>query len=86
MNPELLKLLDDLGLLNPFVPNAPFLQAPKVFWCFHGIQKGRSGNEWVNLIQFWPMISFLAKFAGDRKWDIAQKWVKCYSDNLGKYM
>ena len=42
-------------VLNPFVPNAPFLyplktEIRKVFWCFHGVEKGCIGNEWV---KFW---------------------------------
>ena len=43
-------------VLNPFVPNAPFLyplktsEIRKVFWCFHGVEKGSIGNEWV---KFW---------------------------------
>ena len=35
---------------NPFVPNAPFLyplKASEVFWCFHGVEQGCIGNEWV---------------------------------------
>ena len=40
--------------INPFVPNSPFLcplkasENLKVFWCFHGVEKGRNGNKWVN--------------------------------------
>ena len=39
---------------NPFVPNAPFLyplktsENRKVFWCFQRVEKGCTGNEWVN--------------------------------------
>ena len=42
-------------LLNPFVPNAPFVyplktsENSKVFWCFQGVEKGYIGNEWVNI-------------------------------------
>ena len=37
-------------LINPFVPNAPFLypqktENPKVFWCFQEIDKGYIGNQ-----------------------------------------
>ena len=45
-------------LLNPFVPNAPFLyllktlENRKVFWCFRGVEKGCIGNEWVNCNRF----------------------------------
>ena len=40
--------------LNPFFLSAPFLyplktsQNPKVFWCFLGVEKGSTGNKWVN--------------------------------------
>ena len=36
-------------LLNPFVPNAPFLYylKQKVFRCFQGIDECCIGNEWV---------------------------------------
>ena len=40
-------------IINPFVPNAPFLyplktsENCKVFWCFQGVEKGCIGNEWV---------------------------------------
>ena len=39
--------------VNPFVPSAPFLyplktsENLKVFWCFQGVEKGCTGNEWV---------------------------------------
>ena len=42
------------SLLNPFVPNAPFLyplktsESHKVFWCFQGVEKGCIGKEGVN--------------------------------------
>ena len=42
------------SLLNPFVPNAPFLyllktsENRKFFWYFQGLEKGCIGNEWVN--------------------------------------
>ena len=41
-------------LFNPFVPNAPFLnplEIPencKVFYCFQKVEKGCTGNKWVN--------------------------------------
>ena len=41
-------------ILNPFVPNAPFLYLlktlgnRKAFWCFQGVDKGCIGNEWVD--------------------------------------
>ena len=47
-------LLVWLMLFNPFVPNAPFFyflktsEYCKVFWCFHGVEKGCIGNKWVN--------------------------------------
>ena len=40
-------------IINPFVPNAPFLYPRKhqkaltIFWCFQGVEKGCIGNEWV---------------------------------------
>ena len=40
-------------IINPFVPNAPFLYPLKtsenltVFWCFQEVEKGCIGNEWV---------------------------------------
>ena len=38
---------------NPFVPNAPFLYPLKTsenlkVSCFHGVEKGCSGDKWVN--------------------------------------
>ena len=42
-----------LVVINPFVPNAPFLYPLKtsencrVFWCFQLIEKGCTGNRWV---------------------------------------
>ena len=41
-------------LVNPFVPNAPFLyplktsENRKIFWCFQGMEKGGIGKEWAN--------------------------------------
>ena len=41
-------------LVNPFVPNAPFLyplktsENRKVYCYFQGVEKGCIGNEWVN--------------------------------------
>ena len=37
-------------LINPFVPNAPFLYSLNltVFWCFQGIEKRCIGNKWVS--------------------------------------
>ena len=43
-----------LNLINPFVPNAPFLfpvktsENLKVFWRFQGVEKLCIGNKWVN--------------------------------------
>ena len=43
-----------LSLINPFIPNAPFLyplktsENRKVFWCFQGMEKGCMGDKWVN--------------------------------------
>ena len=40
--------------VNPFFPNTPFLyplktsENRKVSWCFHGVEKGYIGDEWVN--------------------------------------
>ena len=43
---------NDKVVVNPFVPNAPFLYPLKTsenfFWCFQGVDKGCIGNEWVN--------------------------------------
>ena len=42
-------------LLNPFVPNLPFLYHPKtsethkIFWCFQGVEKVCIRNEWINV-------------------------------------
>ena len=39
--------------INPFVPNATFLyplktlENRKVFWCFQGVEKACTRNEWV---------------------------------------
>ena len=44
-------------LINPFVPNAPFLytlktsENLKVFLYFQGVEKECIGNEWVNTIE-----------------------------------
>ena len=41
-------------IVNPFVPNAPFLYPLKTsenlaaLWCFYGVEKRCIGNEWVN--------------------------------------
>ena len=43
------------SFFNLFFPNAPFLyplktsKNRKVFWCFHGVEKGCIGNEWVKI-------------------------------------
>ena len=37
-----------LNLINPFVPNAPFLYPLKT--CFQWVEKGRIRNEWVNTV------------------------------------
>ena len=45
-------------LLNPFVPNEPFLyplktsENLKVLWCFQGVKKGCIGNKWLK--RCWP--------------------------------
>ena len=45
-------------LLNPFVPNKPFLyplktsENLKVLWCFQGVKKGCIGNKWLK--RCWP--------------------------------
>ena len=54
-------------LINPFVPNAPFLYALKtsetftVFWYFQRVEKRYIGNEWVNTDSLWKL---LYKFLG----------------------
>ena len=48
------KKLLTLIQVNPFVPNAPFLyllktsEKRKVFSFFQGVEKGCTGNKWVN--------------------------------------
>ena len=43
-------------ILNPFVPNVPFLYPPEnigkayVFLMFSGVEKGCTGNEWVKTL------------------------------------
>ena len=45
-----MKLLDSLKIVNPFVPNAPFLYPQSFFnHKFQGVEKGCIGNKWVNL-------------------------------------
>ena len=50
------------GLLNPFVPNAPFLYPLKssenltIFWCVQGYRKGALGTN--RLTDFWPIFHF----------------------------
>ena len=47
--------MPDKDLINPFVPNAPFLfplktsENRKFFWCFQEVEKGCIGNKWVNI-------------------------------------
>ena len=44
--------------LNPFVSNVPFLSPPNtsenlmVLWCFLGVEKGCTGNKWVNHLKY----------------------------------
>ena len=44
-----------ITIINPFVPNAPFLyplktsENPKVFGCFLGVEKGCIGSKWVSV-------------------------------------
>ena len=43
---------DDMGLVNQFVLNAPFLyplETSENCWCFQGVEKGCIGNKWVNV-------------------------------------
>ena len=46
-------------VINPFVPNVPFLYPLKtsenltVFQCFQGLGKGCIGNEWVNMLRWY---------------------------------
>ena len=52
-NPSFINFSMSYLLVNPFVLNAPFLYPPKtenltVFWCFQGVEKGCTGNKWVN--------------------------------------
>ena len=47
--------LEEYHLINPFVPNAPFLnnlkisKNLKVFWFYQGVKKGCIRNEWVKV-------------------------------------
>ena len=50
-------------LINPVIPNAPFLyplktENRKVFWYFQEIEKGCIGNEWVNQYAFLKVFQF----------------------------
>ena len=40
--------LIEKGVINLFVPNAPFLHR-QVFWCFQGVDKECIGYEWAKL-------------------------------------
>ena len=42
----LLTILTHLFPKNPF--STPWKQNCRVFWCFHGVEKGCIGNKWVN--------------------------------------
>ena len=50
-------------LINPFVPNAPFVYPLKtsenftVFSCFHGVEKEYIGSKWVD--QLWQKVGTL---------------------------
>ena len=37
-----------LNLINPFIPNAPFLYPLKT--CLQRVENGRIRNEWVNTV------------------------------------
>ena len=56
------------GYINPFVANEPFLYLLKtlenlnIFWCFQGVEKGFTGNKWVNLFQ--TMLHFYTLLSG----------------------
>ena len=64
------------GLVNPFVPNAPFLcpvktsKNRKVFSYFSGVEKGCIGNKWVNLHL---EILILGKSYQDKLQDLRQR-------------
>ena len=83
-----------LGNFKSFVPNAPFLNPPKilknllVFWCFQGVEKKCIGNKWLKLLfgspqSFrFPEASFVSETNEDytRIYDNLLQF--CITDNL----
>ena len=67
-------------VLNPFVPNAPFLyslktsEKRKVFWCFEKVEKGCIGSKWVKVI-FWVVVTIIFKALEELKFaTISKRW------------
>ena len=59
----------ELKFLNPFVPKAPFLypletsENHTIFWWFHGVEKGSTGNKRVNPFQTTAPFLFALKIS-----------------------
>ena len=55
------------AILNPFVPDAPFLypletsENRNFFWCFQGVEKECIGNKWVNESNLVPDFQWINK-------------------------
>ena len=73
-------------VLNPFVPNAPFLyslktsEKRKVFWCFEKVEKGCIGSKWVKVI-FWVVVTIIFKALEELKF---KRWRSQKSTKLIK--
>ena len=77
-------------VLNPFVPNAPFLyslktsEKRKVFWCFEKVEKGCIGSKWVKVI-FWVVVTIIFKALEELKFTtIFKRWHSQKSTKLIK--
>ena len=77
-------------VLNPFVPNAPFLyslktsEKRKVFWCFERVEKGCIGSKWVKVI-FWVVVTIIFKALEELKFTtIFKRWHSQKSTKLIK--
>ena len=84
-------------VLNPFVPNAPFLYPLKTlenfpfFWCFKGVEKGCFGNEWVTInLELFPsgFHNHIVFHNTDSSWfpfiDLSKFFFLALCDNLAK--
>ena len=77
-------LLFSEAVLNPFVPNAPFLYPVKtsenltVSWCFQGVEKECVGNEWVN-IRNRCLLNVLLTFGGKVRQIGFNQWTVTYA-------